>query len=167
MSSYFQMKCTNSDILPIQNCQWQQIKYCLIYVFSVSPFEMVNLSDEMYRSRYSPHLKLSVTGDQVLVDLCLQWEPIENGDRIRSCFHMKWKTRSTCQMKCTMRSDIPPSIDILWWRAELGHFQMKWTNRTTCQVKCTLRLDIPPKTSDDVYRGQWAFQMKCSHLPVV
>ena len=31
----------------MQNCQWQPIKYCLIYVFCESPFEMVNFSDEV------------------------------------------------------------------------------------------------------------------------
>ena len=37
-----------------------------------------------------------------------------------------------------------PSSDILWQRAELGHFQMMCTTRSTCQMKCTLRSDIPP-----------------------
>ena len=31
--------------------------------------------------RCTPHLKLPVTGDQVCSDLCLQWEPIQNGCR--------------------------------------------------------------------------------------
>ena len=88
---------------------------------------------------YPPHLKLLMTGDKVFTDLCLQWEPIQNGHRIRSSFQMKWKTRSSCQMKCTLRLDIPPSSDILWQRAELGHFQMKCTTRSTCEMKCTLR----------------------------
>ena len=51
---------------------------------------MVNLSDEVHAEiRYTPHLKLSLPGDQVLADLCLQQEPIQNGHRIRSSFQMK------------------------------------------------------------------------------
>ena len=50
-------------------------------------------SDEL-----TPHMKLSVTADQVFTDLCLQWEPIQNGSRIRSSF----------QTRCTLRWADPP-----------------------------------------------------------
>ena len=108
---------------PPWNCQWQQINYCLIYVFNESPFETVTELHQLFRwsvqlaqlvrwsaQIYPPHLKLSVTGDEVIADLCLQWEPIQYGHGIRSSLQMKCPSRWTCQMQCTMRSDIPPSI---------------------------------------------------------
>ena len=100
---------------PLQNCQWQQINYCLIYVFHQnshrirSTFQMkcsTRSTCQMKCSDIPPCFKLSVTGDEVIADLCLQWEPIWNGSGIRSSFQMKWPTRSICQMKC---SDIPPN----------------------------------------------------------
>ena len=41
MSWYFQMKCTDklSDIPPMQNCHWQEMKSSLIYVINESPFK--------------------------------------------------------------------------------------------------------------------------------
>ena len=106
---------------PPWNCQWQQINYCLIYVFNESLFETVTELGKLFRwsaqlgqlvrwsaQIYFPHLKLSVRGDEVIADLCLQWESIRNSHEIRSSFQMKFPSRSTCQMKCTMRSDIPP-----------------------------------------------------------
>ena len=116
MCSNFQMTCTDKMYPSMQNCQWQQIKYCLIYVFSESPFKQSTFQMKwMLRFRYTPpHLKLSVTGDQVLADLCLQWEPIWNGHGIRSSSQRKWTTRSTCQMKCTLRPDIPPIWNCHW-----------------------------------------------------
>ena len=58
-----------------------------------------------------PPMKLPVTAEQLLPDLCLQWEPIQNSHRIRSTFQMKCSTRSTCQMKC---SYIPPIWNCQW-----------------------------------------------------
>ena len=123
MSSYFQMKCSDSDIPPMQNCHWQQINYCPIYVCNKSPFETVTELGQVFRwsvqlgqlvgwsaQIYPPHLKLSMTGDEVIADQCLQWDPIQNGHGIRSSFQMKCPTRLICQIKCTLRSDIPPKI---------------------------------------------------------
>ena len=109
------------QIYPPWNCQWQQINYCLIYVFNESPFKTVTELGQLFRwsvqlgqlvrwsAQIYPHVKLSVTGAAVITDLCLQWEPIWNGCGIRSSFQMKCPSRSTCQMKCTMTSDIAPN----------------------------------------------------------
>ena len=75
------------------------MKYCLIYVFSEIPFKMVTITFKFTAkvtfkftakpespssllpespSSLPPHLKLSFMADEVLPDLCLQWEPIWN-----------------------------------------------------------------------------------------
>ena len=52
---------------PVQNCQWQQINYCLIYVFNESPFETVTELGQVFR--------LSVQLGQ-LVRWSAQWDQI-------------------------------------------------------------------------------------------
>ena len=44
-----QMKCTDSDILPIWNSQWQEIKSLLICVFNESPFKTVTELGQVFR----------------------------------------------------------------------------------------------------------------------
>ena len=103
---------------------------------------------QMKCSDIAPHLKLSVTGDEVVADLCLQWEPIWNSHGIRSSFQMKCPSRSTFQMKCTMRSDIPPNW--AWISGRPSHcliFMTDWPHpllQSTTDTWQTATLMDPP-----------------------
>ena len=49
--SNYQMMCTDQIYPPAWNCQWQQIKYWLVYVLSESPFKMVTRIRSSFQTR--------------------------------------------------------------------------------------------------------------------
>ena len=179
MSSYFQMKCSNSDIPPIWNCQQQHINYYLICLqwepiwnshrirsaFQMkcstrstcqmkcsdippqcetgsdsrstipssmssmrAPFETVTELGQLFR--WSVQLSQLVRWSAPWVRYTLPFEPVSDRRwsfsdeliyvfnespfqtvmELGEVFQMKCPSRSTCQMKCTLRSGICPSI---------------------------------------------------------
>ena len=150
----FQVYCSSLPPTPMWNCHGWQIKYWQIYCFqwepnwncssvllklpaspssllpeSPSSLVPIKFTTNVTFKFTAPHLKLSLMTDQVLADICVQWEPIWNYSSLLLKF----------QVYC---SSLPPTPmwnchgwQIKYWQIYCFQWEPNWK-----LLKCTAQV---------------------------